>query len=442
MSSTPVETFLENNLRFNTVILMNVVVSHPGSPPFVQHVVMGLHQRGVLRYFATAYLDHPDYWLSRSLKEAARLIKPRYVKELERRAFHDVPFDQVRTHPFRHILQTLSQKLLDRPLLTDWLWETSELDFDRWVARRLPTDADAVYTFEHAGLETIKEAQRNGALAFYEQPSQHHSFFTELHRKQQRKHPGIKNERSSLHTGPKAERRNRRRDRELALADWVHCNSTFTKKTLIDGGVSEEKIIVTPYGFPPVAAGEQRERERVVFLNAGTQNLRKGIHLLYQAWRELRFNEEEAELWLIGSMNLPEALRRDLPGRVQIQDSIPRSELMDLYRQASVFVLPSLADGFGMVISESMSRGLPVITTQHTGGPDIIDHEEDGFIIPPDDKEALKAQMQWCVDHRHRLPEIGAQAVETAKQWQWSDYRRALAEKAEQKVEESSRAFT
>jgi glycosyltransferase involved in cell wall biosynthesis len=164
-----------------------------------------------------------------------------------------------------------------------------------------------------------------------------------------------------------------------------------------------------------------------VFLNAGTQNLRKGLHLLYRAWRQLGAANGEAELWLIGRMLLPEQLRRDLPGTVRIQDSIPHAELLDVYQRASVFVLPSLADGFGMVLTEAMSRGLTVITTENTAGPDIIEHGRTGFIIPAGDADALAEQMRWCVAHRDRVTEIGANAAAAAARWQWSDYRAAFA---------------
>ena len=109
---------------------------------------------------------------------------------------------------------------------------------------------------------------------------------------------------------------------------------------------------------------------------------------------------------------------------------------MELYKQASVFVLPSLADGFAMVISEAMSRGVPVITTENTGGPDVITPGKDGWIVPAGDEEALVNQMKWCVENKHQVEEVGIKAIERAKQWQWSDYRAAVAQKIKLKIDE------
>src|SRR5205814_10724482 len=134
--------------------------------------------------------------------------------------------------------------------------------------------------------------------------------------------------------------------------------------------------------------------------NAGTQDLRKGIHLLYQAWRRLNLAPAQGELWLIGKMQLPERMRSDLPGVVRCMDSVPHVELQSIYRRASVFVLPSPADGVGLVITEAMAQGLPVIITTNTGAAEVIEHGRNGFIIPADSVDALEAQMRWCIEHR------------------------------------------
>lgn len=411
-----------------------LVVACPASPPYVRESVVALDERGMLDYFATTYLDHPDYRLARTLKTAARMAGPRFVKQLERRKFDDLPFERIRTKAAWELARTFSASVLRRPTLTDAIWERGEHAFDEWVASGI-AGADAIYTYEHAALATLREAKARRIFSFYEQPSQHHAFFSQVQREQLARYPELAGVATELTSDAKAAPRNARRDAELALADRVMCNSSFTRRTLVDAGVSKEKIEVTPYGFPAVQAPGPRDGP-VIFLNAGNQSLRKGVHLLYQAWRSLG-STADAELWLIGRMQLPGTIRRDLPGRVRIQDSIPHAELLDVYRRASVFVLPSLADGFGMVLSEAMSRGLVVITTDNTGGPDIIEDGRTGFIVPAGDGDALLGRMRWCIDNRHRLAEIGGAAMEAAARWQWADYRAAFAAVIERNVAEA-----
>lgn len=418
---------------------MNIFVTNPGHSPSVRHGVRALYEHELLHAFATTYVDHPDDPLSSTIKRAVRWINPSYVSQLERRAFHDIPFEKLCTYPLWEMLRTASDKLVGNPTLTDRIWEWSEHRFDRWAARQLHDEIDAVHVNEHAALTTIRAARRRGILTFYRQPSQHHAFFTRIYREQTQSYPELEADRGHLHDSPLSAKRNARRDRELQLADYVLVKSSFTKQTLTDAGVDPEKILVTPYGCPTVEPKRQSVPDRVTFLNAGTQNLRKGLHLLYEAWERLAPEPSVAALQLIGTMVLPESLRQGLPGAVHCEDSIPHEELMDRYRDASVFVLPSLADGFAMVVTEAMSRGLPVITTENTGAADLITHGQNGFVVPANDVEALGEQMRWCIENKHRLPEIGRRAVETAEQWQWNDYRAALAKTMRDAVAEHRR---
>jgi len=416
--------------------MMEIFVANPSHSPSIRNGVMALYERDLLHAFATCYLDHPDDPLSSTMKAVVRRVYPSYVSQLERRAFHALPFEKIRTYPIWQLLQDVANKGIGNPTLTDRLWEWKEHRFDQWAAQQLHDELDAVHVVEHSALATIQAARQKDVLTFYRQPSQHHTFFTQVYRKQTEMYPELEADRGHLHDSPLSAKRNARRDREIELADYVLAKSTFTKRTLTDAGVNPEKILVTPYGCPEVAPKHQSVPESVTFLNAGTQNLRKGLHLLYEAWDRLAPDPDTATLQLIGTMELPEHLRQGLSGEVQYEDSIPHDELMHRYRNASVFVLPSLADGFAMVVTEAMSRGLPVITTENTGAADLITHKENGLIIPANDVDALVQQLRWCIQNKHRLPEIGANAVETARQWQWSDYRREFARSMREKIEE------
>jgi glycosyltransferase involved in cell wall biosynthesis len=125
-------------------------------------------------------------------------------------------------------------------------------------------------------------------------------------------------------------------------------------------------------------------------------------------------------------MSLPKRMLTGLPGKVVVRPSVPRGELDDIYRRASVLVFPSLCEGFGMVITEAMAYGVPVITTNNTGGTELIEHGRNGFLVPIRDAERLAASMQWCLDNREEVVAMGRRAQQTAAAWQWSDYRGAL----------------
>ena len=90
--------------------------------------------------------------------------------------------------------------------------------------------------------------------------------------------------------------------------------------------------------------------------------------------------------------------------------------------KADVFVFPSLFEGFGLVLLEAMASGLPVITTQNTGGPDLIQEGKEGFIIPAGSVEALRGKIRWMIDNRERAAEIGRKAHARAKEMTWGSY--------------------
>ena len=68
--------------------------------------------------------------------------------------------------------------------------------------------------------------------------------------------------------------------------------------------------------------------------------------------------------------------------RCKFLGQISNSNLLERMKKNHVFLFPSLFEGFGQVLLESISCGLPVITTYNTAGPDIIENTKSGFLTP------------------------------------------------------------
>jgi glycosyltransferase involved in cell wall biosynthesis len=115
-----------------------------------------------------------------------------------------------------------------------------------------------------------------------------------------------------------------------------------------------------------------------------------------------------------------------LPGfssDVIVRGRVSDSELLEEYQSADIFVLPSLAEGFGLVLLEALACGLPVIASTSTAGPDIVEEGQDGFIIAPNDSRALAAQIQWFLGHRLELAEMSGRARRKAQLFGWPTFR-------------------
>jgi glycosyltransferase involved in cell wall biosynthesis len=96
--------------------------------------------------------------------------------------------------------------------------------------------------------------------------------------------------------------------------------------------------------------------------------------------------------------------------------------------KVDLFVFPSLAEGFGLVIGEAMATGVPVLTTTNTGGPELIVDGQEGWCVPAHDVDSLAERIEWAYRNRDALYDMGLMARLKAEQWTWADYRRKLTE--------------
>ncbi len=403
---------------------MKGLIANPGVAPYVKESVKAYAEHHLLNSFYTTFVDH----------EAKKSWIEKILPSLRRRNFDELDYRFIKQKPIPELLRLLANKFLNA-FAADKIWEWSELNFDLWVTRKLSKKISFVHTYEHAALSTLKRANELQITSFYEQPSQHHLLFTEIVEEQWKLYPQLKTGSQVLLSNNDSVRRNKRRDEELAVADFIICNSTFTKKSLISAGINQEKLIVIPYGFPTVKehiTKKEIQPNKVIFLYAGNLSLRKGIHLLIDAWKKI--NAKEHELWLVGTKQLPDFIFDNLPKSIKIYPNIPQPNLLEMMLKADVFILPTLADGFGMVISEAMSLGIPVICTNQCGGPDVITNNKDGKIIPANNKDALIEVINWAINNPQALQELGSNALIKSKSYPWSAYRKKLAAVVIEKV--------
>lgn len=398
---------------------MKVVVANPGVGVFIMETVRAYKEQEVLSAFYTSFVSNiniPFY---------QRLQKTKFAKELQRRAMDEDLSRFVITKPLKEIIRTISSKFFSEET-TDKLYQWSEYSFDKWVASKLDSSIDIIHCYEHASLETIKRAKELGIFVVYEQPSQHHSFLSPIIIEQYQLNPKLGEVTNSLLVNEKSISRNKRRDKELELADLIICNSSFTKRTLVDAHISEHKIKVVPLGFPTIANRITTSNNKIRFIYAGTSNIRKGIHLLLDVWTEHFINRDDLELYIVGKFDLPLLYKKNTSANITFIDSIPRNQLLESFCDADVLLLPTLADGFGMVITEAMSRGLCVICTENSAGPDIISHAKNGLVFKANSKEALIDVLNNWSFKKNELQSMGVEAKDTASRYKWSEYRKAL----------------
>jgi starch synthase len=189
-----------------------------------------------------------------------------------------------------------------------------------------------------------------------------------------------------------------REEAEYTEADCITVPSIFAYRSFIEQDISPEKIGLLPYGvnvslFQPVSE-PMEGRFDVLFV--GGMSLQKGIQYLVQAYQKI--SHPAKSLTFIGSPSQALIallkLRGLWPSDAKVLGHVPQAELKHLMSRSHVLVLPSIQDGFGMVMSQAMACGCPVIASRNTGAEDLFDDGLEGYIVPIRDVDTLADRLQ------------------------------------------------
>lgn len=217
---------------------------------------------------------------------------------------------------------------------------------------------------------------------------------------------------------------------ETRMASRFLVASSFTRETLIENGASPEAITVHPYGvdctrfFPGVTSTGSRHPEKLRLLFVGRINQRKGIKYLLEALRLL--GNRNVHLTVCGRVVDGLELFRPFADQVEVRPSVSEEELRAAYQAADLFVFPSVAEGFGQVLLESLASGLPILSTTRTAAPDLIEDGREGFIVAPRRPDLLAERIDWAFYHRTELREMRTAARLRAETFTWKRFRRSV----------------
>jgi glycosyltransferase involved in cell wall biosynthesis len=204
----------------------------------------------------------------------------------------------------------------------------------------------------------------------------------------------------------------------LASPEWIdleheiYDNATLTFVM----GSHVERSLVSDYGVAPgrircVYAGSNIDPAPVALENDGFRNgvvlfigtewERKGGPTLLAAFEQVRSQFPNARLIIVGC-------EPDLssPG-VEVRGRLPREEVKELMRRASVFCLPTRVEPFGIACIEAAQHGLPVVATRIGAIPDIVLHEKSGLLVEPDDCAGIATALGDLLSDPDRCRRFG-----------------------------------
>lgn len=153
----------------------------------------------------------------------------------------------------------------------------------------------------------------------------------------------------------------------------------------------------------------------------GSHSWNKGYDLLIKAWKEIEKSYTNWSITIYGKIDKEETFIR-MAKKEKLQNMHfhpPVSNIQEKYLESAFLVLPSRSEGFGMVLIEAMECGLPCVSFDCPSGPrDIIKEGEDGFLVAPEDTEALAEKMIYLIENPEKRKEMGIKAKENVQRFQ------------------------
>jgi len=381
-----------------------VLVSHPGRQHSHQ-AAMALERAGMLA----------AYWAGVPSREHEHGFIPAWIRRrLRRYSPVDLPDARARWLPVAVVLRRLGRAMpqgVEQAI--DFLACRA---FDWQVAGKLGrSGASAVLACEISALDTFRAAKKLGMKTILDAASVHYAV-------QDRVTPVA--EAGWLHERIVGVKR-----AEIELADQVLTVSEMARAGYVEAGVPASRVHAVTLGadtrlFDAGASGARDLSGPCTFLFAGATIHRKGIDVLFEAFGTVqRKLPGRARLVVVGPRGDSHALL-DRPGigDVIVRPAVAQSELLELYRGADCFVLPSRHDSFGMVVVEAMACGLPAIVSEMVGAREAIEEGKNGWGVPLANAPALAGRMAWCVENRTALAAMRPAARAAAERYGWDRY--------------------
>jgi glycosyltransferase involved in cell wall biosynthesis len=179
----------------------------------------------------------------------------------------------------------------------------------------------------------------------------------------------------------------------------------------------KSNIFVVNHGVEEIKNIKRKQGKNVLrILFVGNGATRKGLDYLIDAYKQLKKEEYNVSLTVVSSW-----ITDFKEKGILLLDHVSSKKMKSLYLTNDVLVLPSLLDGWGLVVTEAMSYGLPVIVSKNTGVKEIIKHKFNGFVVPIKNSKAIYSNMSNLANNYKLRNKISNNAIKTIKKITWKN---------------------
>ena len=216
---------------------------------------------------------------------------------------------------------------------------------------------------------------------------------------------------------------------ETKLSEYENANiilvpSTFVKKTFEKFNFTKIKTLGLGSSVSNFFTLKEVKKSDTYFdiLFIGQISLRKGLHYLIDAFN--KFKHPKKRLHIIGSQTEDKdffysKLKNE---NIKLYGHMKHDKINNIINKCHVNVIPSIEDGFGLVVTEAAAAGCPSIVSENTGALDFINRNKCGLSVPVRDSNSLLEKLQLLADDKILLKQLSFNASIISKENTWENY--------------------
>lgn len=180
--------------------------------------------------------------------------------------------------------------------------------------------------------------------------------------------------------------------------------------TVVGNGVNEK-----------IFAPNKNKPDEKYILYTGRLGYRKGLFDLIECGKYICNKYSDVNFIIVGDGMLRNELQMriknlELDRRIIIKGHVSKSELIELYQNATIFVMPSHYEGLPTVLLEAMACGLPIVSTAVSGNLDVIENDKNGLLIPPKSPKEMANAISLLLEDDSLRRDFGRAARKTIEE--------------------------
>jgi len=212
--------------------------------------------------------------------------------------------------------------------------------------------------------------------------------------------------------------------KEIDIVDKIWCISSLVERSFINNGIEKNRLLSCSLGVDYHSIDHRIALKSDVFniLFVGNVNFEKGIHILLESVLNLSFNKKICIIlngYVDSRFKFLLNQYADKYEKMGISLEIQPGDPFKNFSRASIFVLPSIHESFGLVVLEAMASGLPVIVSDNVGAKDCVKDGSNGYIFQRGSSTDLTSLIQKFINDPSLVLKMGNESLRISKNYNW-----------------------